>query len=383
MIGIFIGIAAVISLIGLGEGLRSAISSQFGFLGPDVLSIQASGIAFAGPPGQGVVGPLDNKLYEKIERVNGVETAFNRYIESGTMEFNDMQAIGLAASYPGGTNRKIFEKILNLKAEKGRLLKEGDKKKVLLGHSFSKDDIFGKGIESGDNVLLNGDKFQVIGILEEKGSFLLDGGVFLDEDVMLELFGDDGTTNVIAVKIKDQKKIVQVEEDIEKLLRKERDVKEGKENFVVQSPQTAIASLNSTLFAVNLFVIIIASISLVVGGIGIMNTMYTAVLERTKEIGIIKAVGATNQAIFSLFFIESGFLGMVGGLVGIIFGVIMAYGMAFVGKLALGSDLIQAKVSIFWIIGALLFSFVLGTIFGVLPAYQASKLQPVEALRSK
>src|SRR3989338_10760081 len=115
MIGIFIGIAAVVSLIGLGEGLRVTIMSQFGFLGPDVLGVQASGLAFAGPPGTGVVDPLTDDLAEKIKNVNGVEAAFNRYLESGTLEFNDRQGIGIAASVPEGDNRKIFETMINLK----------------------------------------------------------------------------------------------------------------------------------------------------------------------------------------------------------------------------------------------------------------------------
>jgi len=121
MIGIFIGIAAVVSLIGLGEGLRTAITSQFDFLGTDILSVQASGINFAGPPGQAVSNPLKDTLAEKIKRIKGVETAFNRFIESGTLEFNDKQEIGLAASIPPGEDRKIFETMVNLKAEQGRL----------------------------------------------------------------------------------------------------------------------------------------------------------------------------------------------------------------------------------------------------------------------
>src|SRR3989344_2491436 len=102
MIGIFIGIAALVALISLGEGLRGAILGQFGFLGPDVLAVQASGIAFAGPPGQGAVDPLTDDLAEKIQRVPGVEMAINRYIETGTMEFNDKQDVVFAWNVPGG-----------------------------------------------------------------------------------------------------------------------------------------------------------------------------------------------------------------------------------------------------------------------------------------
>src|SRR3989338_8246237 len=307
MIGIFIGIAAVVSLIGLGEGLRLAIMSQFGFLGPDVLGVQASGLTFAGPPGSNVATPLSDDLAGKIRRINGVETAFNRYLESGTLEFNDRQGIGIAASVPEGENRKVLEVMINLKAESGRLLKDGDTRKVVLGNSFKNDDAFGKGIKSGDRVLLNGITFEVVGILEKKGSFILDSMVLLNEGSMTSVLGiDEKKVDVIAVKVKDQDRIAQVKEDIEKLLRKERNVEKGEEDFQVESPQQTLEALSSTLFAVQLFVYIIAAISLAVGGIGIMNTMYTSVLERTKEIGIMKSIGARNSAIFTIFFVESG-----------------------------------------------------------------------------
>ncbi len=382
MIGIFIGIAAVVSLIGLGEGLRAGIMSQFDFLGTDILTVQASGLAF-GPPGTGVITPLSDDLVDKISKVNGVETAYNRYLESSTVKFNDKQIIGMIASVPIGDNRKTFEEMLNVEAEEGRLLKDTDNKRVLVGSSYTSDATFGRVIKPSDRIELNGVSFEVVGIMEKKGNFMLDGAFIINENVLLDVFGDDDVVDIIAVKIRDEKQIDQVKENIEKLLRKERDVKKGEENFQVESAQNLINTLNSTLAAVNIFVVIIASISLLVGGIGIMNTMYTSVLERTKEIGIMKAIGARNSRIFKLFFIESGFLGMVGGIIGVILGLIFAYGSAFLGRLALGVDLIQARVPLFWIIFALLLSFGLGTLFGVIPAINASKLQPVDALRSK
>ena len=382
MIGIFIGIAAVVSLIGLGQGLRAAIISQFGFLGTDILSVQAAGASLGGPPGSGAVTPLTKDLVDKIENVNGVDTVFARYVESGTMEFNDKQRISYAVSIPEGDKRKVLERMANLEAEQGRLLRDDDNKAVLLGNDFTKDDMFGKGVRAGDKVLINDKEFRVVGILKKKGSFMFDRAVLINEHTMInELGTDEDEVAIIAVKVKDEKKIGEVQEKIERLLRKERGVKEGEEDFVVQSPQKILESLDSTLFAIQIFITIIAAISLLVGGIGIMNTMYTAVLERRKEIGIMKAIGARNSTIFTLFFIESGFLGMVGGAIGIILGLIFAYGLAAIGRLTLGSELIQASVSPGLIIGALMFSFVIGTIFGVLPAVQASKLNPVDSLR--
>ena len=383
MIGIFIGIAAVVALIGLGEGLRTAITAQFGFLGADVLSVQASGLNFAGPPGFGTPNPLDDELVDKIDNIRGVEAAINRYLNSVIMKFNDKQNVEFAASVPINENRKIFEEMLNLKVESGRLLKDGDSRQIVLGNNFKlEDNQFQKAIQVGDKITINDLIFEVVGILEKKGSFILDDSVFMNEDTLLDKIREnDDEVNIIAIKVQNEDDIGSVKENVEKLLRKERDVDVGEEDFVVETPQATLETLDSTLFAVQMFVIIIAIISLLVGGIGIMNTMYTSVVERTKEIGIMKSIGARNSGIFSLFFIESGILGSVGGIVGVIMGLILAYGAAALGRIALGSDLIQAQVSITLIIGALLFSFILGTVFGSLPAYQASKLKPVDSIR--
>ncbi len=387
MIGIFIGIAAVVSLIGLGQGLRLAITSQFGFIGTDVLGIQAANINFAGAPGQGAPNPLKDTYVDQIKKINNVKAAFNRYIGSTTIEFKGKQKIEFVVSIPGKEDRKIFETMNSLAVQQGRLLTDLDTKGILLGDNYHRAITYGatfdRPINAGDKVLLNGQIFDVVGILEKKGSFIYDDAIWMNDETMLRegIRPNDGTVNIINVQVKDVNKIAQTQQDIEKLLRKERNVKVGDEDFTVQTPQKALETLNSTLFAVQLFVTIIAVISLLVGGIGIMNTMYTAVLERTREIGIMKSIGARNSTIFTLFFLESGLLGLIGGLIGVILGLIFAYGTAYIGSLALGSDLIRASISPGLILGALAFSFVMGTFFGVLPAYRASKLNPVDSLR--
>ena len=381
MIGIFIGIAAVVALIGLGEGLRGAIVGQFGFIGPDVLGVQASGINFAGPPGQAVANPLTDDLTGKIKRINGVEAAINRYIESGTLDFNNKQDIVFAWSTPEGKDRSVFEEMLDLRVKEGRLLKDGDKFKAVVGNDFTKDERFGKSVEVGNTILFNAKPFEVVGIFEKKGSFIFDSAIVMNENVLISEFRKDDSVNVIAVKVKELKKIDNVKQDIERLLRKERNVKEAEEDFTVESPENTLQTLNDTLFGVQLFISIIAFVSIIVGGIGITNTMYTAVLERTKEIGVMKSIGARNSMIFTLFFIESGFLGFVGGIIGIIFGLLMSHSFALIGRQVLGSELIKADVGIGLVLAALLFSIVVGLMAGVIPALQASKKNPVDALR--
>src|SRR3989338_5502751 len=151
MIGIFIGIAAVVSLIGLGEGLRAAINAQFGFLGTDILSVTASG-GF-GPPGTGVVKPLTEKELDGVKEIPGVKEAAGRILESGKLVYNDKAVFGYAASIPDGEGRSMMEHVMNMKAERGRLLKDGDNGNVFLGHAFVEDDNpFGKPILPGSKV---------------------------------------------------------------------------------------------------------------------------------------------------------------------------------------------------------------------------------------
>jgi len=381
MIGIFIGIAAVVALIGLGEGLRETINSQFGFLGADILSVTATG-GF-GPPGTGVLDPLSDKELNEIRRVPGVEGVGGRILESGKIVFNRQVGFGFAASMPDGKDRNVMEHLMNLEAGKGRLLEDGDSGVVLLGSAFAeKDNGFGKSIGPGSKIEINDQEFKVIGILEKKGNFQIDGGVFLNEDDLRTLVDrPEDEYDIIAVQIGENADIDKIQADIEKDLRKVRGVKEGEEDFSVETPASILESVNSVLLGIQIFVYIIAGISLLIGGIGIMNTMYTSVVERTKEIGIMKSIGAKNSTIFILFFIESGFLGTIGGIIGAILGASIGIGIAFVGQLVLGSDLISAQISPALIIGALLFSFILGSFFGTFPAIQASKLNPVDALR--
>ena len=381
MVGIIIGITAVVSLISLGQGLQAAISAQFGNLGTDKLAMQAS--SGFGPPGTGVVKPLTKDNLGKVSKVSGVKVAAGRLIRPGKLEFNSHAAFGYAASMPDGNARKLIQDAQSLKSESGRLLKDGDKGKVMIGNNLGQKDAgFGKQIVVGSRVIIGGMEFEVAGILKKLGSFILDNVVFMNEDDLretLDILKED--YDIIVIQVQPNADISNVQRNVEKIMRKERNVKEGGEDFTVQTPQAILGQVNSTLFAVQLFVYIIAGISIVVGGIGIMNTMYTSVLERTRQIGIMKAIGARNSSIFSLFFIESGLIGSIGGLIGAAFGAGIAVGLAFVGRALLGVDMIRAEISIWLLISSVLGSFLLGSVFGILPAVKAAKLNPVDALR--
>ncbi len=185
---------------------------------------------------------------------------------------------------------------------------------------------------------------------------------------------------MIIAKVSSGTDIEEVAKDVKKELRKDRNLEEGKEDFIVKSPTQLLESFNTILIVLQVMLIGIASISLLVGGIGIMNTMYTSVLERTQEIGIMKSIGAKNSDILTIFLFESGILGFLGGLIGVIIGIILSKTVEIIAS-SLGFALLKPYISIWLVIGALTFSFLIGIFSGVFPAMQASKLNPVEALR--
>ena len=172
-----------------------------------------------------------------------------------------------------------------------------------------------------------------------------------------------------------------VAERIKRELRQARGEKEGEETFRVQTAEQILESFQSIFGIVQAVLVGIASISLLVGGIGIMNTMYTSVLERTKEIGAMKAIGAKNSQILILFLFESGLLGLIGGAIGVGIGIGLAKSAEFITSNFLGTNLLQASLNPLIIFGALTFSFIVGSLSGILPAMQASLLKPADALR--
>ena len=178
----------------------------------------------------------------------------------------------------------------------------------------------------------------------------------------------------------DTSDINQIVENVEKSLRKERNLEEGKEDFFVQSFQEMLETYATALNIVIYFVILIALVSVVVSAINTANTMVTSVLERVKEIGVIKSIGARNSEVFYIFLFESGFLGFVGGVIGVTLGFILtSITGAFLNSL--GWSFLSPAYSWSLFAGCILFATLTGAISGALPAYRASKIRPVDALR--
>lgn len=383
LLGIFIGVTAVVALISLGNILQLAVSSQLGLDTNEFITVQAGGLSGYGPPGSNVVDPLREDDANAIERLGSAKNTIKRNMVSTKIEFNEIIDYKYAGSLPN--NKKDLDLVyaqLGLDIFEGRLMSPSDSGKIILGYNFynKKENWGGKQITPGKTVYVNDEKFQVIGILTKEGSLIKDNMVLMNEDDMGDIFDYGDEVDVIVVEPENKDKIQKTKEDIEELLRKRRGVKKGEEDFEVSTPEATLSTVNNLLKGVQIFIAIIALISVFIGAIGIVNTMTTSVLERKKEIGIMKAIGARNEHVFSQFFVESGLLGLVGGIVGIIFGTLIGFGGTMAINNWIGSE-IGISLNFGLIFFALLGSFLIGAVSGIVPAMNASKEDPVTALR--
>jgi putative ABC transport system permease protein len=270
---------------------------------------------------------------------------------------------------------------MNIEPEQGRMLNKNDRKKIVLGYDFTDENRYSKKIKIGTKLEIEEETFEVIGILKRAGTFQINSVILMSDADLRNILKIGDEIDIIVVQVKNQDELNKVAEDIAKALRNDRGLKEGKEDFSIQTPQQALQSINTILLILQIVVTGIAAISLVVGGIGIANTMYTSVLERTKEIGIMKAVGAQNKDILLIFLTESAVLGFVGGVIGSVIGLTFAYLVSFGVRIAVQGINFNVTLSPYLLLGSLLFSLVVGIISGIMPAIQASRLHPVEALR--
>ena len=378
IIGIFIGIAAVVALISVGQGLQSAITEQFEMLGSNKLIIMPGGGVLGGAY---AAGGLTKDDYDVVKKVEGVEITAEMFYKTGKIKFRDEIKNTFVIGLPTDETFKPIKDIQSFQVEKGRDLKEEDKYKITVGWNLWAGDFFSKSIKLRDKIEIEGQEFKVVGLIAKIGNPQDDSQVYIPIDTAREVYNEPDEIGSIFIQVKEGYNIEKVAEDIKEELRDYRGEKEGEETFSIQTFEQLMETFTIIFGIVSAVFIGIAAISLLVGGIGIMNTMYTAVLERTKEIGIMKAIGAKNKDIFILFFIESGLLGLVGGVLGILFGAGIAKLVEFIASQALGTTYLKAIFPWWLIVGVLIFGFIVGSIAGTMPAIQASKMKPVDALR--
>ncbi len=379
LIGIFIGIAAVVALISIGQGMQNAINEEFSKAGADRITIQPAG-GFAG-------AYVSEKLYQSdvdvVNRVKSVEFAAGVIMQTGRIKYKDQTEnapiFGIGSDEE---TRRFIEKVDFFLIEEGRQFKSIDNNVAILGSNVAAD-MFDREILLGEKITVENKEFKVIGIQKKSGSPMHDNMVRITTGSAQELFDLKKTEelSMIFAKIKPGIDPSVAADDVRDALRKDHNVKEGHEDFVVVTAEQMIEGFNNILLVVQIVLVGIAAISLIVGGIGITNTMYTSVVERTREIGIMKAVGAKNSDIISIFLMESAMLGFFGGMLGILIGLSVSKAIEIAAVYS-GINVLKAYFGFELIVGALLFSMIVGVISGVLPAKNASKLNPVDALRS-
>lgn len=380
MLGIFVGIAAVVGLISISQGLQAAVVNQFNQVGANRIMVQP-GSGFMGPPGSTTgTSKITEHDLELVQDIRGVKQVSGYNMKAGKVEYNDKMRFVYGIGLPTDQGKEVFGS--SFEVEFGREFRKSDANVAIVGNTYYTDEkVFGKTLDIGKKITFEEKEFTIIGIMKKIGSPPDDLAVIIPLDDLWDIYGNKDEYAMLYVEVDTGFQPSEVAARIKERIRKDRKEKEGNEDFQVQTSEELFRSFSTILNIVQAVIVGIAAISLVVGSIGVMNTMYTAVLERTREIGIMKAVGARNTDVLLLFLIESGLYGFVGGLVGIAFGLGLGKAVELIASGYLGSDLLKASMSPTLIFGALAFSFVLGCISGVAPARQASKLNPVQALR--
>ncbi|UZE93810.1 MAG: ABC transporter permease [Candidatus Pacearchaeota archaeon] len=385
IIGVIIGVAAIVAIVSVGQGMQETISAELGSLGGDVVFVLAGssfqmGIAQAGyARAAGELDDRDVRVIEAVEGVLHVAPDIFGFVEVSYLKQN-------RTLYMYGTNENWAKVRSSFNIESGRFLKRGDSGVVVLGNTIAKE-AFDKEIFVGSNIKIEGESFRVIGILEKFGGF----GSDEDQSVYLTLedaepySGGFGVDNYYAIEVKvDAERAEEIAEKMKEKLMISRHVNEENIDFTVLTPKTIAEMVFSIMNTINLFLYGIAAISLVVGAVGIANTMFTSVTERTRQIGILKSLGMTNKEVMNLFLVESALIGLVGGILGLFVGFIISGTIGQIAAYFLRGAMFRTSfISITpgLIIFALAFSVIIGVISGIFPARRAAKLQPVEALR--
>ncbi len=378
LLGILISISTIFVLISLSLGLNEVVKEQFQELGADKFFIQPKGQL--GPPGTEAAVMLTEDDVKVVEKVQGVKDASYWTVGNAKVEFNkEIRFVSIM-----GVNLErsdLFYTVYTADPEEGRVLKEGDSNDITIGSQYKYNNFFSKPVQLGDKIKINEREFKVKGIMDSVGNPPDDRAITMPEDQFRVLFSIPERIDAIAVQVEENLDINIIADNTEKKLRRSRDVTEKTQDFTILTPEEVLESFGSVLDIVTSFLLGVAAISLLVGGIGIANTIYTSVLERTREIGVMKAVGAKNASILLIFLIESGFLGFLGGILGVLFGIIAVKSIEYYAVNFLATTLLKAAIPLYLVIGCLAFSFLIGAVSGLWPAYKATKIKPIEALR--
>lgn len=377
MLGIIIGVAAVIALVSIGNGVKQDIQNSISSLGSNLLMVMPGAPRTPGVrPSQGSMKSLKVSDYQAISKLDGVKAA-SPYTANSYVSI--YQSKNWTTTVSGVSSN--FQDVNNWTMAEGRFISsknvENRERVAVVGQTVVKN-LFAGEDPVGKEIRIKNIPFRVIGVLNSKGNGTMgndqDDVIFIPYTTAMERVEGVDYLRMVYVVASDDNGIDRLQSDIENLLRVRHGIKDTNlDDFNIQNMKSIMETMEQTTGTLTLFLGAVAAISLVVGGIGIMNIMLVSVTERTREIGIRKALGATYFVIVTQFLIEAVVISLMGGLIGIALGI----GASKLIGLASGMSTV---ISVPTIVLSFAFSMAIGLVFGIYPARKAAKLNPIDAL---
>lgn len=378
-IGIVIGVFLIVSLLSLSQGLKNAVLQQLNMMGKDLITIMPGDVSNFVTMAAGL--KLTQEDLNIIKKTNGVDSIAPIDYTSLTITYDNQKKTVLVYSVDWRNSLDIFKNDVGWSINQGRWPVSG-KNEMIVGSIVAKETF--PGMRVGTEITINGRKFIITGILNSVGSKQDDSMVGIDSNIFKSITGERTGAKVAMVKVKAGYSVDNVVKELKSNLNENRKrqigQKESDNSYTILTSEKIADIVGNVMGLIQAVIIGFASIAIIVGGIGIMNTMYTSVNERIKEIGIMKAIGAKNKTIVTIFLIESGIFGMLGGIGGTLLGLIFAKSIEIYFQIH-PLFYLKADVGPGLILFSITFSFLIGCVSGFFPARAASKLKPVDALR--
>jgi putative ABC transport system permease protein len=367
---------AIISLMGLGEGMQQAVTGQLSSLS-DVIVVSAGGDIYSMFTGGTSGEYFTERDITDIERIQGIRDVTTQLTGTAFAEYNGKTTI---VSLTGMDPQVMQLQYADTNLEAGSFLNEGDQNKIMVGYGLAHD-TFDSELSVGSRIKINGEKFFVSGIFSKQGM-----GATSSDTILLMTIRDfkslTGQSNISIVYLRVYN--VNDAESIASAVENVVNENHGRKDFASATTMTSVLeTVQSIIGILQLVLVAIASIALVVASIGIMNTMLTSVMERTREIGIMKAIGATNKDIMSIFIIEGILLSSIGGIFGIILGVFGSQGLTMIlnSFMMMGGSGLAPVITIMSVVLAVAVSIIVGVLSSLYPAWKAARMSPIEAVR--